>query len=133
MLVFADPESEMTETTSLLHELEQADMLLIDGLHAWQFELDEQGQLSVECMDGRTRRLWRFSAAAVAAARPGAAITRQTSDSASRSSPGLDHQSDVSRQRVSTSSTRHSRRRHRNSTGPLAPSPSLDRTAIGSS
>ena len=73
MLVFADPESEMTETTSLLHELEQADMLLIDGLHAWQFELDEQGQLSVECMDGRTGRLWRFSAAAVAAARPGAA------------------------------------------------------------
>lgn len=73
MLVFADPESEMTETTSLLHELEQADMLLIDGLHAWQFELDEQGQLSVECMDGRTRRLWRFSAATVAAARPGAA------------------------------------------------------------
>lgn len=63
----------MTETTSLLLELEQADMLLIDGLHAWQFELDEQGQLSVECMDGRTRRLWRFSAAAVAAARPGAA------------------------------------------------------------
>ena len=87
MAVFTDPESEMTESTSLLHELEQADMLLIDGLHAWQFELDEQGQLSVECMDGRTRRLWRFSAAAVAAGSGGVASGASASSS-SESSPG---------------------------------------------
>ncbi|MDX5373291.1 MAG: DUF5629 family protein [Pseudomonadaceae bacterium] len=55
---------------SLLEELSGADMLLIDGLHAWQFELDEQGSLSVECMDGRTRRAWRFGAEAVSAAQP---------------------------------------------------------------
>jgi len=58
---------------SLLEDLRGADMLLIDGLHAWQFELHEQAageqtQLSVECMDGRIRRVWSFSAAAVAAA-----------------------------------------------------------------
>ncbi|MDG9922829.1 MULTISPECIES: DUF5629 family protein [unclassified Pseudomonas] len=62
---------------SLLDDLRSADMLLIDGLHAWQFELDEQAQaeqvqLSIECMDGRTRRVWTFSAAAVAAATAGA-------------------------------------------------------------
>ncbi len=58
---------------SLLDDLRGADMLLVDGLHAWQFELEEQAQgeqlqLSVECMDGRTRRVWNFSATAVAAA-----------------------------------------------------------------
>lgn len=58
---------------SLLDDLRSADMLLVDGLHAWQFELDEQAQgeqqqLNIECMDGRTRRVWTFSAAAVAAA-----------------------------------------------------------------
>jgi hypothetical protein len=73
MVVFVEPETEMTATTTLLSELQQADMLLIDGLHAWQFELDDEGQLSIECMDGRTRRLWRFSAEAVTAARPAAA------------------------------------------------------------
>lgn len=61
----------MTDTATLLSDLENADMLLIDGLHAWQFELDEQAQLSIECMDGRTRRVWKFSAAAIAAATPG--------------------------------------------------------------
>jgi len=65
-------------TTSLLNALQHADMLLIDGLHAWQFELvieasGEQVQLRVECMDGRERRLWNFSAAAVAAASHAAA------------------------------------------------------------
>ncbi|HSX71704.1 MAG TPA: DUF5629 family protein [Pseudomonas sp.] len=58
---------------SLLDDLRGADMLLIDGLHAWQFELREQAegdqpQLIIECMDGRTRRVWSFAAAAVAAA-----------------------------------------------------------------
>lgn len=60
-------------TPNLLTQLQDADMLLIDGLHAWQIELiDEAGsedlQLLIECMDGRDRRLWRFTAAALAAA-----------------------------------------------------------------
>ncbi|WP_043311833.1 DUF5629 family protein [Pseudomonas sp. ML96] len=58
---------------SLLDDLRSADMLLVDGLHAWQFELHEQAQgeqlqLHIECMDGRTRRVWSFSAVAVSAA-----------------------------------------------------------------
>jgi len=62
---------------SLLDDLRSADMLLVDGLHAWQFELEEQAQaeqvqLTIECMDGRTRRVWKFSAAQVAAATAGA-------------------------------------------------------------
>lgn len=66
----------MTATPTLLDELQNADMLLIDDLHAWQFNLDpqavgEQVMLRVECIDGRERRVWSFSAAAVAAARPG--------------------------------------------------------------
>lgn len=68
----------MSDTPTFLAALQGADMLLIDGLHAWQFELDEQAsgeqlQLTVECMDGRTRRVWQFTAAAVAAARAGEA------------------------------------------------------------
>lgn len=63
----------MTDTPDLLAELQNADMLLIDDLHAWQFSLAEEATgdqplLTVECMDGRTRRVWVFSAAAVAAA-----------------------------------------------------------------
>ncbi|MWV15933.1 hypothetical protein F3I16_07680 [Pseudomonas sp. L-22-4S-12] len=55
---------------NLLTQLQDADMLLIDGLHAWQFELSEApAQLRVECMDGRERRVWVFAAAALAAAR----------------------------------------------------------------
>lgn len=65
---------------TLIEALQSADMLEIDGLHAWQFELDdsllgnaqaEAGQpvLWIECMDGRTRRTWQFSLAAVQAAR----------------------------------------------------------------
>lgn len=69
-----------TETPYLLDQLDAADMLEMDGLHAWQFELDEVlldqadaaadvGQpfasenivLTVEVMDGRQRRVWRFS------------------------------------------------------------------------
>ncbi|VXC43167.1 conserved hypothetical protein [Pseudomonas sp. 8AS] len=56
-------------TPNLLTQLQDADMLLIDGLHAWQFELSEApAQLRVECMDGRERRVWVFAAAALAAA-----------------------------------------------------------------
>ncbi|WP_375738838.1 DUF5629 family protein [Pseudomonas boanensis] len=68
---------------TLFAALQTADMLEIDGLHAWEFTLEptqlaalEAGQpgdggapfLRVECMDGRTRREWRFSLAAVQAA-----------------------------------------------------------------
>lgn len=68
------------ETPYLLDQLEEADMLEIDGLHAWQFALDdavldaadaaaeadepfasEATVLTVECLDGRERRSWRFS------------------------------------------------------------------------
>ncbi|AOE84971.1 DUF5629 family protein [Pseudomonas sp. TCU-HL1] len=69
---------------TLLDALLAADMLEIDELHAWEFDLDEAllnaleaGQpgepeaqlLRVECIDGRTRREWRFTQAAVQAAR----------------------------------------------------------------
>lgn len=69
-----------TETPYLLYQLEAADMLEIDSLHAWQFELDETlldeadaaaeaGQsfsseevvVTIESVDGRERRVWRFS------------------------------------------------------------------------
>jgi hypothetical protein len=70
---------------SLLETLQSADMLLINDLHAWQFSLQpealaqavsgaavaamSQSQLlKVECMDGRTKRVWTFSVAAVLAA-----------------------------------------------------------------
>lgn len=61
----------MTMTDTLLAALQSADMLEVDGLYAWHFTLrtdDTECQLSVEAMDGSTRRLWKFSAAEVAAA-----------------------------------------------------------------
>ncbi|MCP8463399.1 DUF5629 family protein [Pseudomonas sp. ZM23] len=70
----------MTTTPYLLDQLETADMLLIDGLHAWQFELNEslldqadaaahadqpfasdEMVLRIESIDGRDRREWRFT------------------------------------------------------------------------
>jgi len=57
----------MTETThTLLAALQTSTMLEIDGLHAWEFTLGEQ--LDIECMDGRERKVWRFSLAQVQAA-----------------------------------------------------------------
>lgn len=64
---------------TLIEALLGADMLEIDGLHAWQFELDdalletpdadaEQPLLWIECIDGRTTRRWQFSLASVRAA-----------------------------------------------------------------
>lgn len=64
--------------TSLIEALQDADMLEIDGLYAWQFDLDTEllAQISagtagsdsaakpllqVHCIDGRERRLWKFS------------------------------------------------------------------------
>ncbi len=75
-----------TSHNSLIDALEGADMLEIDGLHAWQFSLDndllaqvsagsagadsnDQPLLSIECIDGREQRKWQFSLAAVMAAR----------------------------------------------------------------
>ncbi|TWC17858.1 hypothetical protein FBY06_11667 [Pseudomonas sp. SJZ085] len=55
-------------TDTLLHALEACDMLIIDGLHAFDFSLDEQEQLHVECMNGRTLAHWRFTPAQMQAA-----------------------------------------------------------------
>ncbi len=55
-------------TDTLLHALESSDMLIIDGLHAFDFSLDEQDQLHVECMNGRTLEHWRFTPAQMQAA-----------------------------------------------------------------
>lgn len=72
------------EPLYLLDQLETADMLEIDGLHAWQFRLNddlldaadaaaeadeafasEDTVLWIECLDGRERRHWQFSYNAV--------------------------------------------------------------------
>ncbi|MCO8169572.1 DUF5629 family protein [Pseudomonas sp. 21LCFQ02] len=53
-------------TTSFLQALQTTTMLEIDGLHAWEFSLDDG--LQVECMDGRARKVWSFNAAQVQAA-----------------------------------------------------------------
>lgn len=69
-----------TETRYLLDELETADMLEVEGLHAWQFSLDDElldraeaaaiaGEpfasdeivVRIELLDGRERRHWAFS------------------------------------------------------------------------
>ncbi|MDD2130933.1 DUF5629 family protein [Pseudomonas sp. 17391] len=47
--------------------LAACDMLLIDGLHAFDFTANETG-LTVECMDGRQLRRWAFTAEQVATA-----------------------------------------------------------------
>ncbi|WP_431978019.1 DUF5629 family protein [Pseudomonas oligotrophica] len=76
-------------TRYLLDELEQADMLEIDGLHAWSFILDEalldraeaaaeagepfasdETVVEIECVDGRQKRRWTFSYNAVMEACP---------------------------------------------------------------
>ena len=41
--------------------LESSDMLIIDGLHAWDFSLDDV-QLLIKCMDGRAEKRWSFTA-----------------------------------------------------------------------
>ncbi len=51
----------------LASALQHSDMLLIDGLHAFDFTCDEQG-LAIECMDGSQLRRWVFTAAQVDAA-----------------------------------------------------------------
>ena len=59
----------MTSADSLILALQGSDMLLIDGLHAFDFTLDDTGLL-IECVDGRALRQWRFTAQQLAAARP---------------------------------------------------------------
>lgn len=52
---------------SLLTELHTSDMLEIDGLHAFDFSLDDQ-QLLIKSMDGRAEKRWTFSLAQIEAA-----------------------------------------------------------------
>ncbi|WP_225917102.1 DUF5629 family protein [Pseudomonas farsensis] len=52
---------------TLANALATCDMLLIDGLHAFDFTFDDAG-LTIECMDGRQLRRWVFSAEQVGAA-----------------------------------------------------------------
>ncbi|MDX1299670.1 MAG: DUF5629 family protein [Pseudomonas sp.] len=73
-----------TTPHDLISALSNADMLEIDDLHAWQFQLDDEllaqhragtqpnsdaPLLSIECMDGRALRKWHFSLTQVVAAR----------------------------------------------------------------
>lgn len=53
--------------TTLSHALQTCDMLLIDGLHAFDFVHDENG-LRIECMDGRELKRWRFTSEQIAGA-----------------------------------------------------------------
>ncbi|MBX8609542.1 DUF5629 family protein [Pseudomonas capsici] len=55
-----------TAPTTLLAALQASTMLEIDGLHAWEFSLADD--LNIECMDGRERKVWRFSQAQIQAA-----------------------------------------------------------------
>ncbi|MFJ5253587.1 DUF5629 family protein [Pseudomonas sp. NPDC088414] len=57
----------MTAQT-LLNALEHCGMVEIDGLHAFEFALDEDDNLHIECMDGRATKHWEFTPAQVAAA-----------------------------------------------------------------
>ncbi|RMQ45163.1 hypothetical protein ALQ04_04276 [Pseudomonas cichorii] len=55
-----------TTPPTLLAALQASTMLEIDGLHAWEFSLADD--LNIECMDGRERKVWRFSLAQIEAA-----------------------------------------------------------------
>ena len=54
-------------TENLPAVLEASDMLEIDGLHAFDFNLDAQ-KLLITAMDGRAEKRWRFSLEQVQAA-----------------------------------------------------------------
>lgn len=66
--------------TTLSHVLQSCDMLLIDGLHCFDFVQDDAG-LRAECMDGRALKRWIFSAAQIEAARAEGGEWRVDSDS----------------------------------------------------
>ena len=55
-------------TDTLLNALEHCGMVEIDGLHAFEFALDEDDNLHIECIDGRAAKHWEFTPAQVAAA-----------------------------------------------------------------
>jgi hypothetical protein len=55
-------------TDTLLNVLEHCDMVEIDGLHAFEFSLDEFDNLHIECMDGRAARHWEFTPVQIQAA-----------------------------------------------------------------
>ncbi|MNM66195.1 hypothetical protein D3C81_776680 [compost metagenome] len=55
-------------TDTLLNVLEHCDMVEIDGLHAFEFSLDEVDNLHIECMDGRAAKHWEFTPAQIQAA-----------------------------------------------------------------
>ncbi|MCP3749344.1 DUF5629 family protein [Pseudomonas sp. SBB6] len=54
--------------TTLSQALESCDMLLVDGLHAFDFTFDKSG-LSIELMDGRALKKYNFSPEQIGAAR----------------------------------------------------------------
>lgn len=54
--------------TTLSQALQACDMLLIDGLHAFDFTYDDSS-LRIECMDGRALKRWTFTPEQIAAAR----------------------------------------------------------------
>lgn len=54
-------------TDNLPAVLETSDMLEIDGLHAFDFALDDE-KLLITAMDGRAEKRWRFSLEQVQAA-----------------------------------------------------------------
>jgi hypothetical protein len=54
-------------TATLLEALSSTTMLEVDGLHAWDFSLDDV-QLLIQAVDGRDKKTWKFTLAQVAAA-----------------------------------------------------------------
>lgn len=56
----------MSESLATL--LQSANLLLIDGLHAFDFTLADDGSLHIEVMDGRAHKRWQFSAEQLQAA-----------------------------------------------------------------
>ena len=54
-------------TATLLETLSSTTMLEIDGLHAWDFSLDDV-QLLIQAVDGRDKKIWKFTLAQVTAA-----------------------------------------------------------------
>jgi hypothetical protein len=57
-------------TNPLVQALEVTDMVMIDDLYAFDLELDEEGGLTITCMDGRDERRWAFTLEQLAAATP---------------------------------------------------------------
>ncbi|TLG93168.1 hypothetical protein FEM54_05145 [Pseudomonas edaphica] len=55
------------DTATLLHAFEDCQMVEIDGLHTFDFSLDDQ-KLLIICMDDRAEKRWSFSLEQVKAA-----------------------------------------------------------------